>query len=210
MNPVDLQTQYNLNVNDPAQVDEFVKNQAEPYYKNFDKLKVVREAIFNESMNRSLAFIFFTGLLLLLFLYTSIPTIVVTIGVLILTLVVIVPVAHNYLGDQEEGNKLKYWEEVGLTTYPTSANAADEQIMNAELAANPSLKSKIASAEIKGKRKAEELGFEGLAKRNVIESYKYGALNFATNYNKINHNLNRTYSIIFKKCAFRSMSIEKS
>lgn len=182
MNPVDLQTQYNLNVNDPAQVDEFVKNQAEPYYKNFDKLKVVREAIFNESMNRSLAFIFFTGLLLLLFLYTSIPTIAVTIGIMILTLVDMVPVAHNYLGDQEEGNKLKYWEEVGLTTYPTSANAADEQILAAELTANPSLKSKIASAEIKGKRKADELGFDGLAKRNVIESYKYGALNFATNY----------------------------
>ena len=50
MDPQALLTQYNLDVNNPAQLDEFIAQQAEPYYKNFDKLKILRSDIFNASM----------------------------------------------------------------------------------------------------------------------------------------------------------------
>lgn len=182
MDPQVLKTQYNVDASDRAQVDAFVAQIAETNDKKFENLKLIRQDIFNASMNRTILFVFFAGLLVLLFLYSSIPSIALAFGVLILTMMDIIPVAYQYLGAQEEGNKLKYWEEVGLTTYPISSNSADDQIMTNELSLNPSLKTKIEKAGREGAQKANDLGYTGLAKKNVIDSYRYSALNFETNY----------------------------
>jgi hypothetical protein len=133
-------------------------------------------------MNRTILFVFFAGLLILLFLYSSIPSIALAFGILVLTMMDIIPVAYQYLGAQEEGNKLKYWEEVGLTTYPISSNTADDQIMANELNLNPSLNAKVEKAGREGAQKANDLGYTGLAKKNVVDSYRFSALNFETNY----------------------------
>ena len=182
MDPAVLMSQYQLDVNNPQQLNEFVSKQAEPYYKNFESLKVVREAIYNDSMNRTLLFIFFAGLLVLVFIYTQIPVVVLTGGMLLLTMMDVIPVAYQYLGAQENGNKLKYWEEIGIATYPISSSAADEQILKNEIMKNPSLQAVVDRGEREGKMKADELGFTGQAKRNVIDAYRFSALGFATNY----------------------------
>lgn len=182
MDPAIMKSQYNVDVSNQAQVDNFVQQQADPYIKNFDKLKEFRAQIFAESMNRTLLFIFLAGGLVLLFLYTSLPVIGLTLGVLVLAMADLIPVANDYLGSQEQGNKLKYWEEVGITIYPIAANSADEQILANELAEKPALKGIIDKAEREGRAKADELGYTGTAKRNVVDSYRFSALNFASNY----------------------------
>ncbi len=182
MDPQALKTQYNVDVSDPAQVDGFISQIAETNEKKFDNLKIIRQDIFNSSMNRTILFVFFAGLLILLFLYSSIPSIALAFGILVLTMMDIIPVAYQYLGAQEEGNKLKYWEEVGLTTYPISSNTADDQILANELNLNPSLKAKVEKAGREGAQKANDLGYTGLAKKNVVDSYRFSALNFETNY----------------------------
>jgi hypothetical protein len=118
MDPQTLQQQYQLDVTNPVQVDEFVAQQAEPYLKNFDKIKVVRSAIFDASMNRTLIFVLLAGALILLFFYTSLPSTALLLAILGLTMIDSIPIAHSYLGDQEEGGKMKYWEESGKTKYP--------------------------------------------------------------------------------------------
>lgn len=182
MDPQTLQQQYQLDVTNPVQVDEFVAQQAEPYLKNFDKIKVVRSAIFDASMNRTLIFVLLAGALILLFFYTSLPSTALLLAILGLTMIDSIPIAHSYLGDQEEGGKMKYWEESGKTKYPVASNASDEQILQNELAQTPSLQPTIEKARKEGNAKAMELGYTGQAKKNVVDSYVFSALNFATNY----------------------------
>jgi hypothetical protein len=96
----------------------------------------------------------------------------------------VVPVAYNYLGgmDDAAGNGYKYWEESGLTTYPVFATKGDEEIMALEMSQNPALASVISNGEVKGKQHADELEYEGAARANVINSYRFHALKMATNY----------------------------
>ena len=182
MNPADLMSQYQLDVNNPQQVEQFVQQQVTPYEKSFDAMKTVRASIFNSSMNRSLLFLFITiGLLSVLF-YTETKTEYVILGLVILVAVDLIPVANNYLGNQEQGNGYKYWIEKGNTLYATAATNADYKILENELIANPSLKSKIAKAETEAKQKVVELEITGPAQRNLIDAYKFAALNRSTNY----------------------------
>ncbi len=81
-----LKTQYNVDASDRAQVDAFVAQIAETNDKKFENLKLIRQDIFNSSMNRTILFVFFAGLLTLLFLYTSLPSIALAFGILVLTM----------------------------------------------------------------------------------------------------------------------------
>jgi len=182
MDPQTLSTQYGIDVNNKASIQTFIDAQMKNYEDNFINLRVVREDIFNASMNRSLIFVFFASILVLLFVLFKVPTIVFTGGLLLLTMVDMIPVAHHYLGDQEEGSGYKYWDEMGKTTHPVAASAADYQILEQEMAINPRLKSIVAKAESEGRLEADDLGYTGLAKQNVIDSRKFMALNFETNY----------------------------
>ncbi len=76
----------------------------------------------------------------------------------------------------------QYWEEEGLANYPIASNTADEQIMENEISLNPSLKAKIEKAGREGAQKANDLDYTGAAKKNVVDSYRFSALNFETSY----------------------------
>lgn len=182
MDPADLQERFQLDVNNPQQVKQFVTSQLQTYQSNFDHLKTVRKAIFDSSMNRSLAFTFFAGALVLIFVFTSISSYVLLGGMLVLTLLDVVPIAHQYLGNQEQGSGYKYWIDKGLAEYPIYASDADEQIMQNEIAANPKLKGIVAAAERRGAQKADDLGYTGSARKNMMEAERFMALNFETNY----------------------------
>lgn len=182
MDPNELKTAYNLDVTNPQQVSEFVGAQMQSYEQNFEDLKTVRKDIFNASMNRSLAFTFFAGALILLFVFVSLPPLVLMGGMLVLVMLDIIPVANQYLGKQEVGSGYKYWEDIGVNKYPIMARDADEQILQMELQANPALEKVIKRGEEEGRKKAEKLGIEGVGRQNLINSYRFAELNAATNY----------------------------
>ena len=182
MNPADLMSQYQLDINNPQQVDQFVQQQVIPYQKSFDAMKTVRASIFDSSMNRSLLLLLVAiGLISILF-YTEVKTEFVILGLVALVAFDLIPVANNYLGNQEQGNGYKFWTEKGNSLYATSATNADYKIMENELAEQPILKSKITQAENEAKQKAVELELTGPAQRNLIDAYKFAALNRNTNY----------------------------
>ncbi|MFN5418395.1 MAG: YfhO family protein [Flavobacteriia bacterium] len=190
MSPADQQ-KYGVNVNDPAQMEQFVESQYEQYVStnNLQQLKVsqsdvkvVRESIFDSSMNRSLLFsVLALGILALLF-FTQLPSLVIVGGLTVLVAADLIPVATNYLGKQEQGSGYKYWDLKGNTLYPISANTADLQIMEIETSLNPNLKAKVSAGEKSGATKADELALSGGEKNRVIDSYKFAALNRNTNY----------------------------
>ena len=182
MDPAVLKSQYNLDINNPTQLDQFIKQQSIPYVEGFEGMKKVRETIFNDSMNRSILFtILALGLLAALF-YTEIKSEIILIGLVALTLIDLVPVAKNYLGNQEQGNGYKFWAEKGQTLYPMEASVADRSIMESEIAQNSFLRGLITKAELEGSSKAMELELSGAAKTRVIDAYKFAALNRNTNY----------------------------
>tara|TARA_B110000879_G_scaffold63168_1_gene88794 strand:+ start:1355 stop:4381 length:3027 start_codon:yes stop_codon:yes gene_type:complete len=173
-NPEVMRQNYNIDINNSREVDGFVAAQLKPY----SNIKTIRAEIFHSSMNRSLIFIFLMSGLVLAFLFTSIPAIAMSLGVLVLVMVDLVPIANDYIGDED-----KYWDDAELMTYPVTANDGDRMIMEAELAANPKLKGIIDEAAKKGAQEAESLDFTGLvAIRNVVNANKFYALNMATNY----------------------------
>lgn len=185
------QQKYGVNVNDAAQLNQFVEMQYEQYvskpeYQSLkitkESVKKVRESIFSSSMNRSLLFsILALGLLSLLF-FTQLPSLVIVGGLTVLVALDLIPVANNYLGKQEQGDGYKYWDMKGNTLYPISANTADLEIMEIETSLNPVLKNKVLEGERIGARKADEMELSGGEKNRVVDSYKFAALNHFTNY----------------------------
>lgn len=187
MDPQVAAQQYQLDLSNPQQVQQFVKMQVDAQMESYNAVKMARKQIFSSSMTRSVLFAIFGAGLFVIFLYSknekNAKTILIT-GMVILTFADLVPVAHNYLGavDDISGSGYKYWEDAGLAAYPISATKGDEEILASELARNPSLAAVVKKGEAKGEQKAAKLGYEGAARANVINSYRFQALNMATNY----------------------------
>ncbi len=185
MNPQELKTNYNLDVNNSVQVDRFVDAQMESYEASFQDLKSARKAIFHNSMSRSITFTFLSAIFIIAFLYLSVPGYVLGGVMVILIGFDVIPVAADYLGKQENPRKrseLKYWVDAGEFKYPVSATSADYSIMEMELAQNSELKSKIDRVEKEARQEASELNLSPSARRNYIDSKKFAELNFSTNY----------------------------
>ena len=186
--PEILRSQYNLDVNNPNQLNQFVELQSKPYIESFDAVKSIRKDIFNDSMNRSILFSVITGALLYLFLATTISSLIFSCLLILVILFDILPISFQYLGTQEEGSGLKYWTEIDQIRFPLSPTASDQKIMEYELTENPSLKSVVAKGEQLGMQKASELEYVGIPRMNAINSHKFYALNSATNYRVFDFN----------------------
>lgn len=183
MDPAVLLQQYRVDINNPAQIEEFINSQMEPIEMNFSDLKMVRAEIFSSSMTRSLVIGVFGILIVALFFYTKLPAQYIVGGLTVLVLVDLIPVDRNYLGSETDARgNFVHWVPKSEQLYPISSLPADIEILNSELAGNPELAQLVSKGEEKGKKKAQELEYAGTAKRRVIDSYKFAALNQATNY----------------------------
>ncbi len=182
-----MAAQYQIDLTNPQQVQQFVDMQVKSQMDSYNAVKLARQQIFSSSMTRSILFAFLGAGLFVIFLFVknekSANTVLIA-GLVVLTFADLVPVAYNYLGtvDDASGANYKYWEEAGLAAYPISTTKGDEEIMAAELAQNPSLAAIVNKGKLKGEQKALELEYDGLARANVINSYRFQALNKVTNY----------------------------
>lgn len=183
MDPAVLLSNYGLNVNNQQQVREFVSVQVKQVEEKMNDMKDIRRQIYKDSWTRTTAFTFFTGLVLLLFISTSMTPAILALSLLVLTSIDLIPVAYDYLGSQTDVNgNYKYWEENGLIKYPVSTNEADREILDMEVATDSKLENIIAQAGRKGNEEAESSGFSGQARTNVIDAAKFSALNFNSSY----------------------------
>ncbi|MNU80958.1 Bacterial membrane protein YfhO [compost metagenome] len=187
LDPQVAQAQYQLNLADPQQVQQFIDAQVDGQMTAYKNLKSARKDIFSSSMTRSILFTIFAGGLFLIFLYSKsekTANIVLVAGLVVLTFADMLPVAYNYLGGVEDvsGSGYKYWEEKGIGVYPVSATKGDEEILEAEVRQNPALASKIANGKAKGETLADQLEYEGGTRMNIINSYRFYELKSATNY----------------------------
>ena len=182
IDPKVLAEQYRVDPTNQQQIQQFIDAQVDGANNRYSLMKGVREEIFTSSMNRSLIFAFLIIGVMALFFYTAISSEFIVAGVAALVLADLVFVDQNYLSSKEDdkGN-LKYWAEAPTILYPLSPNKADNDIMTLETM-DPAVAKVVKAAEKDGKAKAEELAYSGADARRVIDSYRYSALNFATNY----------------------------
>lgn len=183
MDPSVLLAQYQVDVSDPKQLDEFINQQLEPIEGSLADLSTVREAIFHSSMNRSILVAVFSLGFLMLFFYTAIPSPYIVIGLSVVLLMDLIPVNLNYLGTEtnKQGDYI-HWVPEPQREYPMSASVGDEELLKMEIAENPELQKVVDGGEKLGTKKADELEYVGSEKRRVIDSYRFAALNLATNY----------------------------
>jgi hypothetical protein len=199
--PQVLATNYGIDVNNPQQLQQFVDAQVEGATEQYDLMKSARADIFNSSMNRSLLFTILAIALIALYFYTALPTTLIFGGLGLLVLLDLIPVDQNYLSSAEnDRGDYKYWVASAQTDYPLSPEKADLQIMEME-AMDPKVNNEIEKGESDGAKMADELGYTGGDKRRVIDSYRFSALNMATNYRvfDLNGGWNSTRASYFHK-----------
>lgn len=186
MGAPEVMKNYGVNINDPAQLDQFIEAQLEPAYAGVDGIKKVREAMFHMSINRSIVIAIFAIGISALFFYTAIPSIAIVLGLSLLMLVDLVPVNRNYLGTAEDADgkpgELLHWSLLPEKEYPVAAEVGDHNIMKLELEANKDLVAVVNKARKTGEAKADDLDYVGKDKRRVSDSYAFNALGRATNY----------------------------
>ncbi len=183
------QQKYGVNVNDAAQLNQFIEVQYEQYVSQNPQLsiseadvKTVRESIFSSSMNRSILFSVLAFGVLALFFFTQISSVYIILGLTVLVAMDLIPVSRNYLGNQEQGSGYKYWDIAANALYPIASNSADLQILEMETSLNPNLAMKVKEGEKQGQAKASYLSFSGNEKNRVVDAYKFSALNRISNY----------------------------
>ncbi len=181
--PSAIMTNYNVDVKNPDQLDKFIETQAEPYVKGFANLKSIRSDIFHASMNRSIIFVLLAGGLLVAFVMTSMSAMMLSFGMLFLTMIDVIPVAYDYIGDVD-----RYWVDIEKTTMPVASSNADAMVMQSEMTLDSTLFAKIEKGKKIGEEKADEKEFEGSARRNLIDAHRFYALNMATNYRVFDFN----------------------
>lgn len=189
MDPAVLASQYKLDVTNKDQVAEFVDAQMESVNEGFKAIKVVRKEIFNSSLNSSILILLFAfGLISLLF-YTATSTVIIYLGLAVLLMIELIPVDQNYLNSETLDNgTYKYWVDKSKIEYPISTESSDDQIMQLETSQNKAVNDAVLEGEKEGEAKANELEYTGDDKTRVINSYRFSALNNATNYRVFDFN----------------------
>ncbi len=181
--PQQLLQQYNLDVNNPDQVKEFVDMQVADRMKGFDAIRKFRGDVFDSSTTRSLVIGFFGIALMALFFYTTLPSVAIVGGLAVLMLIDFVQVNTNYIGSREKaGGKYVHWIATAENEYPLAATPADYQILENEVTQNPRLRGIVDAGARKGVSKARELEYESKYQSRVEDAYKFSALNANTNY----------------------------
>jgi len=187
--PQMLKDQIGLDINNSEQLSQYVSQRVQAYNKNYDNVRKFREMIFHQSMNRSIAFTFFAGTLIVLFVLVNISPIILTSGLLLLVTIDMLSVANNYLGQQEKNSgDYKYWIPKEEYIYPYEVKQADLQIMEIETQNNPNLKARIDSVEREAIQQADSYGYEGRGRKNMIQRKKFAELSKQTNYRVFDRN----------------------
>ncbi|GAB5418501.1 MAG: YfhO family protein [Crocinitomicaceae bacterium] len=175
--------QNGIDKNNAQQITQIVDKQLEPIREGIDGAKKMRKEMYAQSTNRSILFALLGIGICSLFFLSSMPSPYIIGGLAVVILMDMVPVNLNYLGSDEGlDTEYKHWMEKEYKRYPIATTQADEQIYQLETQGNSSLLSVTQKGAKYGEEKAEDMGYEGDAKRRVSDFYRFRALAAATNY----------------------------
>lgn len=179
--------QNGIDKNNEQQVNEIITRQLEPIREGINGAKKMRKEMYAQSTTRSILFALLGIGICSLFFLTSIPSPYIVASLAVIILIDMVPVNLNYLGSDEGADtEYKHWMEEEYKRYPIATTQADEQIFKLETEGNSELLALTQKGAQFGTERAEDMGYEGDAKRRVSDFYRFRSLAAATNYRVLN------------------------
>lgn len=177
--PQQLQQQYGIDPNNQQQIQSFIDQNVKQQSATYDTLVDFRAEISRNSYLRSFGFAIMLVLLIFIFLKVNMRTEILIGGVVLLVIVDLAPVDRIYLSSEKEKGAYKFWMPEFEKKNPFSPTQADMQIMQYEIAENPSLQGIIDQAQKKAEDKdlRREKGYQ-----NYLQGKRFAALNANTNY----------------------------
>jgi hypothetical protein len=166
-----------IDINNPSQVQQVVDQQMKRVDEQFDALTGFRESVYQSSMLRSIFFLVMGIALIAIFLKTSVQKEYILIGLALFVVVDLVMVDLNYLNNKKsDGRNYDHWSEKEKNDFPVAAAQADKQILEQEVAGNPSLKKLIDNVSVKSN------AGRGRVNQNELWLKKLQTLGMETNY----------------------------
>ncbi len=169
--------QNGIDINNPAQVQQVIDQQMKRVDDQFNALTDFRKSVYQSSMLRSIFFLVMGIALVAIFLKTSAKKEYVLLGLALFVVIDLVMVDLNYLNNKKsDGRNYDHWAEKEKNDFPVAATQADKQILELELAENPSLKDLVDNVSVKNS------GSRVRINQNELWSKKLQTLGAATNY----------------------------
>ncbi|WP_133122108.1 glycosyltransferase family protein [Brumimicrobium salinarum] len=166
-----------IDINNPNQVQQVVDQQMKRVDSQFSALIEVRKSIYQSSMLRSLLFLVIGFVLIWLYLKKPIRKEYILFGLLAFILIDLVPISLNYLNNKKSnGRAYDYWVKSTEKDFPVSPTKADKQILEQEIAQDPTLKKKIEAVKV------DKNGPRGRVNNDELWLKKFQTLGLNTNY----------------------------
>ncbi|PWH86347.1 glycosyltransferase family protein [Brumimicrobium oceani] len=166
-----------IDINNASQVQQVIDQQMKRVNDQFDALIEFRRGVYQSSMLRSIFFLVMGIALVSIFLKTKVKKEYILLGLGLFVVIDLVMVDLNYLNNKKsDGRNYDHWAEKEKNDFPVAPSQADKQILEQEVAADPSLKSLIDNVSVaNGKNR-------GRVNQNELWLKKLQTLGMATNY----------------------------
>jgi hypothetical protein len=182
--PAEQLVQYGVeNPNDPKEVSMFIQQvtnmQMQSFENNFPSLISFRKMVFTSYGLRTFLFVLLgLGLIALYIFLPSVNRYVMIGGLGALIAIDLISINLIYMphkGEEGSGDEMIYekWTKKEEQKYPHTARPTDNQILEAEMAANPKLKARVEKAEREAAQIASDEGFTMRGKRNFVDNAKF-------------------------------------
>jgi hypothetical protein len=168
-------------------IDAVTQQQVDAFENNYPALTSFRAGIFKQHGLRSLTFIILgLGIIaLFLFMPTMSPYLVIaSIGLLVTIDLVGINLLYLHTEGKERGGEMVYdkWVTLDEKQYPYYPKETDQQILDAEMAANPELSRKVNEAAQRAEKFARDNGFSRIGRMNYVERERFRVYNEFTNF----------------------------
>jgi hypothetical protein len=190
--PAEQLVQYGVqNPSDKVEVARFIdavtQQQVEAFENNQPALTSFRAGIFSQHGIRALSFILFgLGLIALFLFMPNLSPYVVVGGIGLLVTIDLVGINLLYLNTEgkERSGEMVYdkWVKNEEKQFPLYPKETDQQILEAEMAANPELAQQVNQAAQRADKYAKEQDFSRIARMNYVERERFRVYNEHTHF----------------------------
>jgi hypothetical protein len=167
-----------IDINNPTQVQQVIDQQMKRVNDQFGALTEFRQGVYQSSMLRSIFFLVMGIALIAIFLKTTVKKEYILIGMALFVVVDLVMVDLNYLNNKKsDGRNYDHWADKEKNDFPVSASQADKQILEQEIAADPSLKNlvdnvSVSNGKSRGRVNQDELWLKKLQTLGMATNYR--------------------------------------
>ena len=184
-----------------AQIEQIPVEQADAAGDYFSQLEAVRISIFRSDVWRSMFFLVLAIGTIFAYVKDLFNKKIFLINIGALILIDLIMVDMRYIATEKTGKNFKQWIEVYKQKYPYTAGEGEKQILDFEMAENPSLASKLDSTMGVLQNEFKDQDLTANEKQRIIDWSIYRTMNRYTNFRVLEEGnaFNSSYVAYFNK-----------